>query len=80
MVDNGLKPNYVVDADGKRIGVLLSISDYEALNDRLKELEAYQATNDIEIVDSLLRGEENGSYQDLSNYRQRYRPGGMIVI
>ena len=76
----GVKANFVVDEDGKRIGVLLSLSDYEYLEERLSELEAYQAANDIEIVDTLLNQKDLGTFENLGTYRQRHRPGGMIVI
>ena len=80
MADLGVKANYVVDADGKRVGVLLSVGDYDRLINRLTELEAYQEANDIEIVDELLQDNGQKPFDVLPIYRQRRGPGGMIVI
>ncbi len=80
MADLGVKANYVVDADGKRLGVLLSVGDYDRLINRLTELEAYQEANDIEIVDDLLQNSTQTPFDVLPTYRQRRGPGGMIVI
>jgi len=80
MADLGVKANYVVDADGKRVGVLLSVGDYDRLINRLTELEAYQEANDIEIVDELLQDNAQKPFDALPVYRQRRGPGGMIVI
>jgi len=80
MADLGVKANYVVDADGKRVGVLLSVGDYDRLINRLTELEAYQEANDIEIVDELLQDSNQKPFDTLPVYRQRRGPGGMIVI
>ncbi len=38
-----LTEKFITDAQGKRIGVLLSIEDYQKLLDALEELEAIQA-------------------------------------
>jgi len=37
------KENYVVDVKGKRVGVVLKISDYRKLLDDLEELESIRA-------------------------------------
>ena len=38
-----LKERYVVDADGNRVGVLLSLEDFRRMLDELEELEAIRA-------------------------------------
>ncbi len=80
MAGLNIKANYVTDEEGKRIGVLLSISDYESLVNRLAELEAYQEVNDNEIVDELLQESYQRPFDNLPVYRQRRGPGGMIVV
>ena len=81
MAELKLKESYLVDTEGKRIGVLLSLSDYQALMNRLEELEAFRSANDINVMDDLLRdGTSRSSETQFPAYRQRRGPGGMIVI
>lgn len=80
MIDLGLKESYLIDAEGKRIGVLLSISDYQKLISRLEELDAYRSANDINIADAFLQDGTERSYEGMPSFRQRRGPGGMIVI
>ncbi len=46
-----LAENFVTDAQGNRIGVLLSIKDYQKLLDALEELEAIQAYDNAVAFD-----------------------------
>jgi hypothetical protein len=73
---------YLVDKDGRRIGVVLSMQAYQALLKRLEELEAFQsAREEINIVDQLLAEAKQGEPEEsLPTFRRRQGPGGMIVI
>jgi hypothetical protein len=81
---NNFTPNeqYLVDKDGHRIGVVLSMQAYQSLIRRLEELEAFQsAREEIDIVDQLLSQAQQGEpEEDLPTFRRRQGPGGMIVI
>ncbi|MCJ7695865.1 MAG: hypothetical protein MUO40_10625 [Anaerolineaceae bacterium] len=80
MIDLGLKESYLIDAEGKRIGVLLSMSDYQKLISRLEELDAFRSANDFNIVDELILDGIERSVDTMPSFRQRRGPGGMIVI
>ena len=73
---------YLVDKDGRRIGVVLSMQAYQTLLKRLEELEAFQsAREEINIVDQLLAEAKQGEPEEsLPTFRRRQGPGGMIVI
>ena len=77
-----LNEQYLVDKDGRRVGVVLSMEAYQALMRRLEELEAFQsAREEINIVDQLLAEAKQGdSEESLPTFRRRQGPGGMIVI
>lgn len=45
-------PQYITDADGRRVGVVLNIADYEALRDAEEELAALRARNAPKRTDS----------------------------
>ena len=51
-----LHPTFVTDADGKRLSVLLPIAEYEALMDRIEDLE--DLTDAREVLTRIERGEE----------------------
>lgn len=38
-----IKENFIVDADGNRVGVVLDISDYHKILEELEELESIRA-------------------------------------
>jgi len=77
-----LNEQYLVDQDGRRVGVVLSMASYRALMKRLEELEAFQsAREEINIVDQLLTQAQQGEPEEsLPTFRRRQGPGGMIVI
>ena len=82
MTNFSLNEQYLVDKDGRRVGVVLTIQDYQRLLRHLEELEAYQsAREEINIVDQLLAEAKQGDTEDsLPTFRRRSGPGGMIVI
>jgi hypothetical protein len=82
MTNFSLNEQYLVDKDGRRVGVVLTIQDYQRLLRHLEELEAYQsAREEINIVDQLLAEAKQGDKEDsLPTFRRRSGPGGMIVI
>lgn len=82
MTNFSLNEQYLVDKDGRRVGVVLTIQDYQRLLRRLEELEAYQsAREEINIVDQLLAEAKQGDTEEiLPTFRRRSGPGGMIVI
>ena len=82
MTNFSLNEQYLVDKDGRRVGVVLTIQDYQRLLRRLEELEAYQsAREEINIVDQLLAEAKQGDTEDtMPTFRRRSGPGGMIVI
>ena len=77
-----LNEQYLVDKDGRRISVVLSMQAYQDLIKRLEELEAYQsAREEINIVDQLLAEAKHAETEEnLPTFRRRQGPGGMIVI
>ncbi len=82
MNNMSLNEQYLVDKDGRRVGVVLTLQDYQALMRRLEELEAYQAAREeINIVDQLLAEAKQGEPdEDQPRFHRRQGPGGMIVI
>jgi hypothetical protein len=77
-----LNEKYLVDKDGNRIGVVLSIQDYRTLINRIEELEAFKAAHEeINIVDQLLaEGSQQEKDESLPNFKRRQGPGGMVVV
>ena len=73
---------YLVDKEGHRVGVVLSMQEYRSLMNRLEELESFKAAREeINIVDQLLaEAEKEGSNEQLPSFKRRQGPGGMIVI
>jgi predicted DNA-binding protein len=51
-----LHPQFLTDADGKRLSVLLPIAEYEALIERLEDMEDLEAAR--EVLERIERGEE----------------------
>lgn len=82
MGDLNVKESYIIDKDGQRIGVVLSLSAYSELINRLNELEAFRAANDLDVMDSLIKDDKPSSIPTsaIPPMRQRRGPGGMIVI
>jgi PHD/YefM family antitoxin component YafN of YafNO toxin-antitoxin module len=52
-----LHPQFVNDPDGKRLSVLLPIAEYEALMERLEDLE--DIADAREVLARIARGEED---------------------
>ena len=78
-----LNENYLVDKDGNRIGVVLTMQAYRSLINRLEELESFKAAREeINIVDQLLAeaAEKENPEENLPSFKRRQGPGGMIVI
>lgn len=81
MGELNVKESYIIDKDGQRIGVVLSLSAYNALINRLNELEAFRSANDVDVMDALMQENKPLSSPTLlAPTRQRRGPGGMIVI
>ncbi|MBW6466204.1 MAG: hypothetical protein K0B06_06850 [Brevefilum sp.] len=82
MSDLPLNEQYLVDKDGRRVGVVLPMQAYQALLARLAELEAYKSSREeINIVDQLLaEAKLEQPEESLPTFRRRQGPGGMIVI
>ncbi len=77
-----LNEQYLVDKDGRRVGVVLSVQAYQQLLNRLEELEAFRsAREEINIVDQLLTEARQAEPEEsLPTFRRRQGPGGMVVI
>ena len=77
-----LNEQYLIDQDGHRISVVLSMQAFQDLMRRLEELESFQsAREEINIVDQLLaQARQEEPEEDLPTFRRRQAPGGMIVI
>jgi PHD/YefM family antitoxin component YafN of YafNO toxin-antitoxin module len=73
---------YLVDKEGRRIGVVLSVQEYRSLMNRLEELESFKAAREeINIVDQLLaEADREGNEQQVPAFKRRQGPGGMVVI
>jgi hypothetical protein len=82
MSDLPLNEQYLVDKDGRRVGVVLPIQAYQALLARLAELETFKSSREeINIVDQLLaEAKLEQPAESLPTFRRRQGPGGMIVI
>jgi len=77
-----LNEKYLVDKDGHRVGVILSMQEYRSLINRLEELESFKAAREeINIVDQLLAESSNTKTDEsVPTFRRRQGPGGMIVV
>jgi hypothetical protein len=77
-----LNEKYLVDKEGNRMGVLLTLQDYRSIINRLEELEAFKAAHEeINIVDQILsEAREEGADENQPTFKRRQGPGGMIVI
>lgn len=77
-----LNEKYLVDKEGHRVGVFLSMQEYRSLVNRLEELESFKAAREeINIVDQLLAEAENESREDnMPTFKRRQGPGGMVVV
>ena len=82
MSNLSLNEQYLVDKDGRRVGVVLTMQAYQQLLNRLEELEAFQSTREeINIVDQLLAEAKKSEPEDpMPTFRRRQGPGGMVVI
>jgi PHD/YefM family antitoxin component YafN of YafNO toxin-antitoxin module len=81
---NNLSMNekYLVDKEGHRVGVFLTMQEYRSLMNRLEELESFKAAREeINIVDQLLaEANKEGDGDNLPTFKRRQGPGGMVVI
>jgi len=77
-----LNEKYLVDKEGHRIGVILTMQEFRSLIHRLEELESFKsAREEINIVDQLLEEASKANSQDnLPTFKRRQGPGGMIVV
>lgn len=77
-----LNEKYLVDKEGHRIGVILSIQEFRSLIRRLEELESFKAAREeMNIVDQLLEEAKVGNTQEnLPTFKRRQGPGGMLVV
>ena len=77
-----LNEKYLVDKEGHRVGVLLSMQEYRTLINRLEELESFKAAREeINIVDELLSERKRESSQEnVPTFKRRQGPGGMVVV
>jgi PHD/YefM family antitoxin component YafN of YafNO toxin-antitoxin module len=77
-----LNEKYLVDKEGHRVGVLLSMQEFRALINRLEELESFKsAREEINIVDELLSERRREANQEnVPTFKRRQGPGGMVVV
>lgn len=77
-----LNEKYLVDKEGRRVGVLLSMQEYRSLINRLEELESFMAAREeINIVDQLLSERKRDTIQEnIPTFKRRQGPGGMVVV
>lgn len=77
-----LNEKYLVDKEGHRVGVFLSMQEYRSLVNRLEELESFKAAREeINIVDQLLaESESEGKEENMPTFKRRQGPGGMVVV
>ena len=77
-----LNEQYIVDKNGQRVGVLLTIKEFQSLIDRLDELESFKAAREeINIVDQILADSGREERQEnLPTFKRRQGPGGMVVV
>jgi hypothetical protein len=77
-----MNEKYLVDKEGQRLGVFLTIQEYRRLLSRLEELENFKAAREqINIVDQILADANSAATdENVPNFKRRQGPGGMIVI
>jgi len=77
-----LNEKYLVDKDGHRIGVFLTMQEFRSLTNRLEELESFKsAREEINIVDQILsEAGKEGADITLPTFKRRQGPGGMVVV
>lgn len=77
-----LNEKYLVDKEGRRVGVVLSMQEYQSLINRLEELESFKAAREeINIVDQLISERRRETIQDnMPTFKRRQGPGGMVVV
>jgi hypothetical protein len=77
-----LNEKYLVDKDGHRIGVFLTMQEFRSLTNRLEELESFKsAREEINIVDQILsEAGKEGADTTLPTFKRRQGPGGMVVV
>lgn len=77
-----LNEKYLVDKEGNRVGVFLTMQEYRTLINRLEELESFKAAREeINIVDQILAdSKKDAADDDLPTFKRRQGPGGMIVV
>lgn len=77
-----LNEKYLVDKEGHRVGVVLSMQEYRSLINRLEELESFKAAREeINIVDQLLSERKpETSPENGPSFKRRQGPGGMVVV
>lgn len=77
-----LNEKYLVDKEGHRIGVFLSMQEFRSLVNRLEELESFKAAREeINIVDQLLaEADKEGPEENMPTFKRRQGPGGMVVV
>lgn len=82
MINLSLNEKYMVDKEGRRVGVVLTIQEYRSLINRLEELESFKAAREeINIVDQLLaEADKEGNKEEVPSFKRRQGPGGMVVI
>ena len=82
MSDLPLNEQYLVDKDGRRVGVVLPLQAYHTLLTRLEELEAFKSSREgINIVDQLLaEAKFEQPEESLPTFRRPQGPSGMIRI
>jgi len=82
MNNPSLNEKYLVDKEGHRIGVILTMQEFRSLIHRLEELESFRAAREeINIVDQLLEEARAGNTkEDLPTFKRRQGPGGMLVV
>ena len=76
-----LNEKYLVDKDGHRIGVILTMQEFRSLIRRLEELESFRAAREeMNIVDQLLEEARAGTQENQPTFKRRQGPGGMLVV
>ena len=77
-----INEKYLVDKEGRRVGVMLTMQEFRSLINRLEELESFKAAREeINIVDQLLaEADKEGAKDNLPTFKRRQGPGGMVVI
>jgi len=77
-----LNEKYLVDKEGRRVGVVLSMQEFQSLINRLEELESFKsAREEINIVDQLISERKRETIQEnVPTFKRRQGPGGMVVV